>query len=185
MVRIVTGALLMAAFAAQAAPDTVYPCSYWDKKTDAVEKLARCVEKQGEKLVFLPELFTKTASVAGMSWVGLYDYAREAGLPDADYYVLNAENYLPVIHFDNGPDWFVDGLVRSRQQGKIGYWDDNFRNRIAPQFDYASQFEEGRALVCNGCKPQRNGEHVALAGGEWFYIDKSGKRVTEVSSAPF
>ncbi|MGP3593172.1 WG repeat-containing protein [Vagococcus sp. WN89Y] len=185
MVRIFTGALLVAAFAAHAAPDPVYPCSYWDKQTDAVEKLPRCVEKQGEKLVFLPELFKKTASVEGMSWVGLYDYAREAGLPDADFYVLNSGHYLSVLHYDNGPDWFVEGLVRSRQQGKVGYWDDTFRNRIPPQFDYASQFEEGRALVCNGCKPQRDGEHVALRGGEWFYIDKSGKRVTEAASAPF
>lgn len=184
MVRILTGALLMAAFAVQAAPDPVYPCLYWDKQTNTIEKLPRCVQKQGERLLFLPELFNKTARVAGMSWVGLYEYAREAGLADADYYVVDAERYLPVLHFDNGPDWFVEGLVRSRQKGKVGYWDDSFRNRIPPQFDYGSQFKEGRALVCNGCKPRRDGEHVALAGGEWFYIDISGKRVTAVASSP-
>lgn len=185
MVRILTGAALMVAFAAHAAPDPVYACSYWDKKTDAVETLDRCVEKRGDKLVFLPELFAKTASVGGMSWAGLHGYSRAAGLPDADFYVLDAENYLPVIHYDNGPDWFVEGLVRSRQQGKIGYWDDNFRNRIAPQYDYASQFKDGRALVCKGCKAQRNGDRVELVGGEWFYIDKHGNRVSESAAAPF
>lgn len=185
MFRIMTGVLLMAASAAHAAPKPHYSCSYWDKKTDNVETLDNCAAVKEGKLVFLPELFAKTRDVDGMSWVGLYDYTREAGLPDADYYVRSANNYLSVVHFDNGPDWFVEGLVRSRQNGKVGYWDDSFHNRIAAQFDYAWQFNEGKALVCIACKPQREGEHTALGGGEWYYIDKNGQRVSEIKSGPF
>ncbi|TCC04586.1 WG repeat-containing protein [Kosakonia quasisacchari] len=185
--RIISGVLLMVAFSAHAAPNpvTVFSCAYWDKSTDNVEKLDKCVEVEEGKLRFLPALFAKTSDVEGMSWVGLYDYMRAAGLMDADYYVRSPDSYLPVVHFDNGPDWFVEGLVRSRQNGKVGYWDDNFRNRIAPQFDYAWQFKEGKALVCNGCKPQKDGEHTALVGGEWFYIDKSGQKISDVKSGPF
>lgn len=183
--RIMTGALLLGASAAHAASTPAYSCAYWDKRTDKVETLNACVVLKEGKLMFLPELFAKSHDVDGMSWVGLYDYTREAGLPDADYYVRSAQDYLSVVHFDNGPDWFVEGLVRSRQNGKVGYWDDTFRNRIAARFDYASQFESGKALVCIGCKPQREGEHVSLGGGEWFYIDKNGQRVSEIKSAPF
>ncbi|APZ05941.1 hypothetical protein BWI95_13240 [Kosakonia cowanii JCM 10956 = DSM 18146] len=183
--RILTGALLMAAFTAHSAPTPPFSCAYWDKKTDNVETLANCATLQEGKLLFLPELFEKSQAVDGMSWVGLYDYTRQAGLPDADYYVRAPDRYLPVVHFDNGPDWFVEGLVRARQNGKVGYWDDSFRNHIAPQFDYAWQFQEGKALVCNGCKPQREGEHMALGGGEWFYINKNGQRVSEIRSGPF
>ncbi|WBT56731.1 WG repeat-containing protein [Kosakonia oryzendophytica] len=183
--RIIAGVLLMVASAAHAALKPVYGCSYWDKKTDNVEQLKKCMEVKEGKLFFLPELFTKSRDVEGTLWVGVYEYARDAGLQDGDYYVHAPDSYLSVIHFDNGPDWYVEGLVRSRQNGKIGFWDYAFRNRIAPQFDYAGQFKEGKALVCNGCKTQRDGEHVALVGGEWFYIDKTGKRVSEVKSAPF
>ncbi|WP_312688538.1 WG repeat-containing protein [Kosakonia sp.] len=185
MCRIITGMLLMAAFSTQAALKPVYGCSYWNKKTDTLEKLDKCAAVKEGKLVFLPDLFAKSHDVDGMSWVGLYDYTRDAQLPDADYYVRSADNYLSVVHFDNGPDWFVEGLVRSRQNGKVGYWDDTFRNRIAPQFDYAWQFNAGKALVCNGCAPQKDGEHVALMGGQWFYIDKNGQRVSEIKSGPF
>lgn len=183
--RVITAVLLLAASSAHAAATPPYSCSYWDKKTDSVETLDTCAEVRDGKLVFLPALFEKTHDVDGMSWVGLYDYTREAGLPDVDYYVRAADNYLSVIHFDNGPDWFVEGLVRSRQNGKLGFWDDSFTNRIPAQFDYASQFSGGKALVCVGCKPRSAGEHVALVGGEWYYIDKSGQRVSEVKSAPF
>lgn len=185
MFRIITGALLMAAFAAHGAPTPPFSCSYWDKKTDNVETLDDCAVLKDGKLVFLPALFAKTQDVDGMSWVGLYDYTREAGLPDADYYVRGPESYLSVIHFDNGPDWFVEGLVRSRQNGKVGYWDDAFNNHIAAKYDYAWQFQEGKALVCTGCKPQGEGEHIGLGGGEWFYIDKNGQRVSEIKSGPF
>ncbi|ROP59036.1 WG repeat protein [Enterobacter sp. BIGb0383] len=191
MFRIITAALLMAASFAHAAPvpapaaTPTYRCSYWDKAGDSVETLETCVEVRDGKLVFLPALFEKTHDVDGMSWVGLYDYTREAGLLDVDYYVRGPDNYLPVLHYDNGPDWFVEGLVRSRQNGKIGFWDDSFKNRIPAQFDYAGQFKGGKALVCTGCTPQREGEHITLVGGEWYYIDKSGQRVSEVKSAPF
>ncbi|WP_227121347.1 WG repeat-containing protein [Kosakonia oryzae] len=183
--RIMTGALLMAAFAVHAAPNPPYACSYWDKQTDSVETLDECAVLKDGKLVFLPALFAKTHDVDGMSWVGLHDYNRAAGIQDTDYYVRSAHEYLSVMHFDNGPDWFVEGLVRSTQNGKVGYWDDTFRNRIAARYDYASQFEGGKALVCIGCKPQREGEHIALSGGEWYYIDKSGQRVSEIKSGPF
>ncbi len=185
LLRIITAALLLAASAAHAAPTAPYSCSYWDKKTDSVETLDTCAEVRDGRLVFLPALFEKTHDVDGMSWVGLYDYTREAGLPDVDYYVRAPDKYLPVLHYDNGPDWFVEGLVRSRQDGKIGFWDDSFTNRITPTFDYAGQFSGGKALVCTGCTPRREGEHITLVGGEWYYIDKSGQRVSEVKSAPF
>lgn len=186
MIRIFSALLLAVAFFASAAPEAPpYSCAYWNKKDDAVETLDTCAKKQDGKLVFLPELFSKSAEVDGMYWVGLYDYAKEAGVPDVDYYVRSADNYLSVINFDNGPDWFVEGLVRSRQNGKIGYWDYSFQNRIAPQYDFAGQFKDGKALVCIGCTAQREGEHITLVGGEWYYINTDGKRVSDIKSAPF
>lgn len=183
--RIITAALLLTTSAAYAAATPHYSCSYWDKKTDNVETLDTCAQVRDGKLVFLPALFEKTHDVDGMSWVGLDDYTLEAGLLDVDYYVRAPDKYLPVLRYDNGPDWFVEGLVRSRADGKIGFWDDSFTNRIPPLFDYAGQFSSGKALVCTGCLPQREGEHITLVGGEWYYIDKTGKRVSDVKSAPF
>lgn len=89
-----------------------------------------------------------------------------------------------MLPFDNGGDEFAEGLVRSRQQGKVGFYNAQLRAVIIPQFDFAWPFKEGKALVCNGCNTRRDGEHTSMIGGQWFYIDKSGARISPIGSKP-
>jgi len=79
--------------------------------------------------------------------------------------------------FDNGPDPFKDGLARFLIAGKIGYFDTRGRVVIAPMFDFGRPFSEGLAVVCSGCEKVYQGEHWAMQGGEWGYIDKQGNPV--------
>ena len=76
--------------------------------------------------------------------------------------------------FDNGPDYFQDGLARFVQGNKFGFFDESGKIIIAPQFDFAYPFENGTAKVGYGCKFVQEGEHQAVAGGVWKYIDKQG-----------
>jgi len=46
-------------------------------------------------------------------------------------------------------------------------------------YDFGWPFQDGVAEVCNGCRrgtPDADG-HTPMEGGEWFRIDRAGRRV--------
>jgi pimeloyl-ACP methyl ester carboxylesterase len=83
--------------------------------------------------------------------------------------------------FDNGADYFVEGLARTVQGAKIGFVDKNLDTVISPAWDFALPFEDGLAMVCVGCRFEPVGEHSEVVGGRWGYIDRSGAIVFPVS----
>lgn len=87
--------------------------------------------------------------------------------------VQNKTVFVPFI-FDNGPDFFSEGLSRYVGDGKIGFVDECGKTVIAPQFDFAEAFVHGQARICMGCKLEIEGEHRRLVGGKWSVIDKRG-----------
>lgn len=99
------------------------------------------------------------------------------------HYVKKTGEALEVVRFDNGADDFSEGLVRSPIDGKIAYYDAMFERVIAPIYDWGWPFENGRALVCQGCRPAPDpkGEHVPMVGGRWGYIDRSGNEVVPMT----
>ncbi|MEA2164966.1 MAG: hypothetical protein QOK37_3093 [Thermoanaerobaculia bacterium] len=96
------------------------------------------------------------------------------------FYVKRNGRSIEVLPFDNGADYFVEGLVRGRRNGKIAFFDHAFRMVIQPRYDFAWPFEEGLAEVCSGCREVAEGEHRTMTGGVWGYIDRRGHEVVEV-----
>lgn len=83
-----------------------------------------------------------------------------------------------VFLFDNGPDSPSDGLFRILKDKKIGYADEvSGQIAIAPQFDCAYPFENGKAQVSTDCEVQADGEHTSWTSDHWYFIDKKGERV--------
>ncbi|MGE4439496.1 MAG: WG repeat-containing protein [Achromobacter pulmonis] len=83
-----------------------------------------------------------------------------------------------VYLFDNGPDYPRDGRYRIRLNGKIGYADEETGAIvIAPVYDCALPFEEGRARAGVGCRQESDGEHRWWSGGRWQTIDRQGKTI--------
>lgn len=97
------------------------------------------------------------------------------------YYAKKDGSLLPVLTYDNGPDPWAEGLVRSLTAGKVAYFNRAFEPVIPPQYDWGWPFEEGRARVCRGCilEPPDPDGHRAVTGGEWLFIDPSGQVVDE------
>lgn len=98
-------------------------------------------------------------------------------LGNQHYYVRADGHSLPVLSYDNGPDYFEEGLTRSRIDGRIGYFDRQLRPAFAAQFDWGLPFKDGVAKVCNGCTlatPDASG-HRAVVGGNWFVINPQGQ----------
>jgi hypothetical protein len=99
------------------------------------------------------------------------------------FYVRRSVIPVPVESMDNGPDYFEDGLARSRVGGKIGYIDRKLNLVIPATYDGAYPFKDGVAVVCTACtlafdRTVSEGERSWYQGGQWGRIDRSGRVVS-------
>ncbi|MCH9741424.1 MAG: WG repeat-containing protein, partial [Epsilonproteobacteria bacterium] len=92
------------------------------------------------------------------------------------FYVLKSGKVVRTFFFDNGADFFEEGLTRTIAKKKFGFMNRKLEVVIPPQFDFAFPFEDGKAIVCNGCRQEKEerGEHMRIVGGQWGAIDKQG-----------
>lgn len=85
--------------------------------------------------------------------------------------------YTPFL-YDNGPDYFVEGLRRFVKNGKIGFVDRNGKIVIEPQHGFATYFNYGYASFCDGCKWEKGQEGYKEAVGEkWGIMNTKGETV--------
>ena len=91
------------------------------------------------------------------------------------------ENILyEIFPFENGPDYISDGFFRIVENNKIGFADAKTgKIAVKPQFECAWPFEKGFAKVSVNCNIQSHGEHTTWLSNNWFYIDKTGKKVAK------
>lgn len=157
------------------AEDYPLPCTYAPSAPPGeMSTHPQCAARRDGKLVLSPEHLQRLSyqeGVASVAIEGEWCYVKRSG------------ELLQVVAYDNGPDYFAEGLVRSPVDGKIAYYDAAFRQVLPPTYDWAWPFEGGRALVCKGCRlgePDVEG-HTSLEGGLWGYIDPSGKEVVPVT----
>ena len=102
-------------------------------------------------------------------------------LPTGWVYVTSAGRTAPVLTFDNGPDYFEEGLARTIRRGKVGFINRDLDEVIPPTWDFAFPFVGGFALVCEGCRSRPvDGEHSEMHGGVWGYVNRSGEVVVPV-----
>lgn len=107
---------------------------------------------------------------------------------DLKWIYVNRKGFVIITgvpFFDNGPDTFHDGLVRTVRDGKYGYATIDGRVVIPAIYD-AMNFEKGQAEVCNRCEnkcAEPECEHHFFAGGEWFTVDTKGEIASAKSSS--
>jgi hypothetical protein len=100
---------------------------------------------------------------------------------DSFHYVTRQGRTQAVITWDNGPDPLAEGLLRGRVGARIGYFDARLAQAFPATFDFGWPFTDGIAQVCNGCRrgPADAQGHIPMEGGEWFHIDRQGRRVPD------
>jgi WG containing repeat len=109
------------------------------------------------------------------------DGLAEILTPSGWYYVTPSGRTAPVLTVDNGADTFSDGLTRTTRAGKVGFLDHNLSEVIPPAWDFAFPFENGFAVVCQGCQSHAvDAEHSELRGGSWGYINRVGKVIVPI-----
>ena len=99
------------------------------------------------------------------------------------FYVRRGVLPMPVESMDNGPDYFENGLARSRVGGKIGYINRKLNLVIPTTYDGAYPFKDGVAVVCTACtyvsdSTVTEGERGWYDGGQWGRIDRKGRVVS-------
>lgn len=105
------------------------------------------------------------------------------GYQDGLHYIDRSGKILSIRPFiyDNGPDYFREGLARFLDAGKIGFLDETGKIVIKPlTFDFISPFADSLAAVSIGCKVtprSENAEYDWMTGEKWGYIDRNGKIV--------
>jgi len=93
------------------------------------------------------------------------------------FYVSKNGKVVRTHFFDNGADYFVEGVARTIAADKFGFIDKGLNVVIKPEYDFAFPFSGGVAVVCNACFIVAEGEHKSVDGGEWGLINKAGKVV--------
>lgn len=95
---------------------------------------------------------------------------------------IDAKNkfLLESFLYDNGPDYISESLARFVEEGKMGFHNERCQKVIEAQYDFAYPFENGYALVCNGCESQPEGEHKRIVGGKYGILNKKGKIVLRI-----
>lgn len=162
-------ALLMGMCASAQADDFALACFY--SAADSEEGLAdhpQCARRDGDTVQLAPAHFQRLDFDAD----GLASVAVDGGM----YYVNRQGASLHVLTFDNGADYFEEGLTRAWVNGKVGYYDKAFNQVIAPVYDWGTPLRDGRAEVCIGCQrgPADGDGHWAMQGGKWGVIDRRG-----------
>ncbi len=91
----------------------------------------------------------------------------------------NQNTLYDIVFFDNGPDYFHEGLVRAKRNGKMGFANKYGQIAIPCEYDFAWWFEEGKVKVTYDARETRDkyDDHTRIESDEWFYIDKNGKRI--------
>ena len=80
----------------------------------------------------------------------------------------------PMI-FDNGPDYFSEGLARYVEAGKYGYFDECGKAVIPAQYDFALPFEGGKARAGFDCVFPQEGEHHSYQCKRWIDLPHPDK----------
>lgn len=92
------------------------------------------------------------------------------------HYVKPNGETLLVVTFDNGADYFAEGLSRGIVKGGIAYFDPDFHQVAGPYAD-GTPFRNGRAAVCQGCSKSDG----TSRDGRWGFIDRTGKVVLPIA----
>ncbi len=114
----------------------------------------------------------------------------------AGWYGINKEDsaVFKVYDPEHGVDvyqksWFEDGMIRFKENNKIGFADENGIKSIPAQFDFAYNFTEGLAAFnLGGYEEYLGSERFYWRDGLWGFVNKNNEIVIKpqfTRAAPF
>ena len=149
-------------------------CRYLSKYNPELVERANCLTITNSSAEKWDALISKFVALdASYNDMGLAHLYSSEGL---FYFQMNGK-IMRTMMYDNGPDFFSEGLVRTVRDDKYGFMDKHLNIKIERQYDFASPFSNGKAKVCVGCKKISDGEHSWYEGGVSYFINKLGQKI--------
>ncbi|NNF17901.1 MAG: WG repeat-containing protein [Gammaproteobacteria bacterium] len=148
--------------------DDWVPCTFVPVEDEARDIIPHCARRSvngslAVAFVALTALSARQSDLATVLFGDTLHYLNASGVA------------VPVLPFDNGADYFIEGMARTVQNGKIGYIDESLSVVIPPRWDFAFPFANGAAVVCVDCTLRAVGDgHKEVVGGRWGMIDAQG-----------
>lgn len=86
--------------------------------------------------------------------------------------------FQAVWNGEGGPIEESDGMIIIEENGLYGYANNKGKIVIEPIYKCAESFKDGKAYVAINCKNYHaKKKHIKKEEGDWFYINKKGKRI--------
>ena len=113
----------------------------------------------------------------------IYTYKRQQD--SMMYFIINLEHKSiigNIYWYDNGPDYFKEGLCRFLRNGKTGYMDTIGNVVIDPIYDFGSYFKNGIAKIGTSCEKKYffNGENSYVECEKSGAINRSGELILPI-----
>lgn len=111
-------------------------------------------------------------------------FARSKTHQRGSAYIKSDGSGYRVVFFDNGPDYFKNGVARYLADGKMGFINKSGDITILAQYKFVSPFHDGYARFCMDCTKEKMGEHTAIRSDNWQDINLKGNIVIAPKLAP-
>jgi len=116
---------------------------------------------------YVPKSYLEQLDFKGEEIISIYQN-------HAFYYVRKDGKAMKTLTYKHKADPFVEGLSRTKINGKIGFFNTNLDIVLKPIYDFAFPFYHGTAEICTGCREQKEGDYSMLQGGRWQKINREG-----------
>lgn len=151
------------------------PCGYFSKRDQSIEYYKSCGKFKGP---FKEKFIINNSHMDNI----VFDENRLSCIYVASmvFYMDKNGKTRQTVLFDNGCDYFQDGIARGYENEKMVYIDKNLNVVLRPDFEWLSPFDYGHAKVCNGpFEIIKEGEHSLMTKGQCGLIDQKGNLVVE------
>jgi hypothetical protein len=144
-------------------------CQFLSSESGELETVSRCAEGTKNGLSF-------QANLLGRLNQGTEPICVQVKIGSAwePFYVLPSGRYARTVPYDNGCDYFAEGLARTIIDGKAAYFDRSLEIKIRTDYEWAFPFSDGEALVCRNVVWKRAGESNTMSQGECARMGASG-----------
>lgn len=103
-------------------------------------------------------------------------------LPGTVFYLHENGRSQRVYFYDNGCDYFKDGLARGLVNDQMVFINEQLDVVLAPGFEWLSVFDYDHVMACNGpFVTEKDGEYSFMTGGKCGLLNRQGDLVVEAN----
>ncbi len=166
-------------FASEPAPEPLISCVYSDKtEGNTMTPHEDCGKLNSDGLLELSKEHMKRIAFDDDKLTCIYVHGAQKRLQQVQYLHTSGKTVRPLF-FDNGCDYFREGLARMIQNDQLGYFNKQLEIVIQTNFEFGLPFSNGYAIVCHDIKEHDEMEHITYTSEKCGMINRDGNIVLQ------